>query len=567
MDAVPRLLGSRAPHRGKPWLSLLLAGLAVAVGIGIAALQVVPFLQYIAFSPRADGGPSTGWAWATSYAMPPSEIFTLILPQFNGVLDHYWGQNPIKFHTEYVGVIPLVLGCFAWGDVGRRRLVIALTFGVVLFLLFAFAGYTPFYRPFFELIPLLKKIRAMGMVFFLVAFPLALLAGIGLDRILARKVAPRTLLYLVGGFAVFALLGILGVLQPFAEGIAVQQRMAEVQANAPFLKAGALRLLLFVGLTGGLLWAIAAGRVKPALAAALLVTVTAADLWSIDRQFYQFSPRAAQLFGQDDVTKYLEKVKPPYRLWDAQESYSHSVLMAYRIPNALGYHGNELRFYDELVGKDNDFKNLATPNLFDLLALRFVVLRQSQAVPGFHQVVGPVSTAFGTSAVLYERDSLPPYARVIPSAAKVPEAQVVPTLIDPRFPVRQVILFPDTASVVPDSLRRPLPSSAVQASVSEWAPGRMTVLLQGTDPAPGHLLIAENWYLDWGATVDGKPGVVRRADHALLSVDLPSGAREVRLKYDSPAYARGKLISLVSLLAACGMLLVPLLFERNRPRA
>jgi uncharacterized membrane protein YfhO len=95
----------------------------------------------------------------------------------------------------------------------------------------------------------------------------------------------------------------------------------------------------------------------------------------------------------------------------------------------------------------------------------------------------------------------------------------------------------------------------------------MTVLLQGTDPRSGHLLISENWYPDWQATVDGKPGVVRRADHALLSVDLPSGAREVRLRFDSPAYAEGKLITLGALLVACGMVIVPMLLERKRSSA
>jgi hypothetical protein len=39
----------------------------------------------------------------------------------------------------------------------------------------------------------------------------------------------------------------------------------------------------------------------------------------------------------------------------------------------------------------------------------------------------------------------------------------------------------------------------------------------GSEAAPSHLVVSENWYKDWTAMVDGKPGVVRRADHALLS--------------------------------------------------
>jgi len=150
------------PADVKPLPTLALAAGAVAVGLGITALQVMPFFAYIPFSPRADGATDLGWEFATSYALPPSEVFTLLLPQFNGVLDHYWGSNPIKFHTEYMGALPLVLASFAVGDKTRRTMALTLAGFALFFLLLSFAGHTPFYRPFYEFLPLLKKIRAMG---------------------------------------------------------------------------------------------------------------------------------------------------------------------------------------------------------------------------------------------------------------------------------------------------------------------------------------------------------------------------------------------------------------------
>ncbi|MEP7384604.1 MAG: hypothetical protein ABI910_23225, partial [Gemmatimonadota bacterium] len=172
-------------------------------------------------------------------------------------------------------------------------------------------------------------------------------------------------------------------------------------------------------------------------------------------------------------------------------------------------------------------------------------------------------TAIGTTASLYERDSTPQYARVLSAAAKVPEAQVVTTLVDPRVPVDQVALFDDTSSVTGTVDRPPLPQSNVRASVTAWAPGRMSVALTGEDSSTSHLLIAENWYPDWRATVDGKPATVRRADHTLLSVDVPSGGRRVELVFDSRDYAKGKVVSLVSLLLALGMVGVPLWVGRR----
>ena len=554
------------PHGTAPWKPLGLAGAAVVVGLGITALQVLPFFAYIPYSPRAPGGPDTGWAFATSYALPPSELFTLLLPQFNGVLEHYWGRNPIKFHTEYVGFLPLALAALALGDRARRRLVIAFGVGALFFLLLSFGGHTAFYRPFFEVLPLLNKIRAMGMVFYLVAFALCVLAGIGMDRVLARTVPRRTVLAVTGGAALFALVGAVGGLQGLTESLALAERWAAADANAPFLRAGALRLLVFVVLGGGVLWATVAGRLARPAATAALVVLATIDLWSVDRAFYTFSPRADVLFADDAVISHLRQVRPPFRVLDAGDSYGQSILMAYRIPVAMGYHGFQLQRYNELAGAGEGWRNLLSPTLLDLLAIRFMILPGPQDVPAYHQVVGPTSTAFGTTAVLYERNTLPPYARVLPASVKASDEQVVPTLVDPRYPVNGVALLPDTSTAISPPVRPPFPASNVSATVTAWRPGAMTIALRGSDSTAGHLLVSENWYPDWRAEVDGRAATVRRLDHTLLGVDLPAGAREVRLRFDSPYYANGKLLSALSLLAAAGMILLPIIRWRTDDR-
>src|SRR5207249_6850609 len=67
--------------------------LAVALGFGVYAIQALPFMEYIPFSPRGAGGPSTGWEYATAFSLPIEELMTTVLPQFNGVIEHYWGRN------------------------------------------------------------------------------------------------------------------------------------------------------------------------------------------------------------------------------------------------------------------------------------------------------------------------------------------------------------------------------------------------------------------------------------------------------------------------------------------
>jgi hypothetical protein len=559
-------LDPERPATLKPIPTLGLAAAAVALGLGITALQVLPFFAYIPFSPRAEGGPDQGWEFATSYALPPSEIFTLLLPQFNGVLEQYWGRNPIKFHTEYMGALPLVLAAFAFGDTARRKLAYTLGGFALFFLLLSFAGHTPFYRPFYEFLPLLKKIRAMGMVFYLPAFFLCLMAGMGAERLLARAVPLRTVALAGGAVVAFALLGAVGGLQGLAESLAINERYEYVVANAPYLQSGAVRLLVFAVLGLGALVLTTLGKLPRPAAIAAITTIVAVDLWSVNKEFYTFSPRASELFAEDAITSKLKAEAPPYRVLDAGDSYGWSLLMAYRIPSARGYHGFQLKRYDDLAGKQEGFRNLFSPNVLDLLAIRYLILPEPQPVPGFTQVAGPITTTFGTPAVLYERDTVPPYARILPVSAKLPAEQAVPTIVDPRFPVNSVAIFDDSATVASPAAQAPFPAAQATARVTSWRPGAMEIAVTGAEAATSHLVISENWYKDWKAEVDGQPGVVRRADHSLLSVDLPPGAKSVRLWFESSEYATGKLVSLVSLLLSLALIGVGL-FLRRRPIA
>jgi Predicted membrane protein len=93
----------------------------------------------------------------------------------------------------------------------------------------------------------------------------------------------------------------------------------------------------------------------------------------------------------------------------------------------------------------------------------------------------------------------------------------------------------------------------------------MRIGIEGRDQRPLYLVLGENWYKDWRATIDGADAPVLRAQHTLLSVVVPPGAREVAFEFRSPEFARGKLISLVAILVALAMIVLPRL--RPRPAA
>lgn len=175
--------------------------------------------------------------------------------------------------------------------------------------------------------------------------------------------------------------------------------------------------------------------------------------------------------------------------------------------------------------------------------------------------MGPVTTTPGTVAFLYERDTLVPYARVVPGALKTSEERIIPTVLDPGFPHEIVALFPDSTSLAPAPIRPgALPEpSPVTARVTDWRPGAMTVAIEDSDMRTTYLLIAETWYPDWQATVDGRDTPVHRANHAQIALELPAGAREVKLRFASSASATGAVVSWLSLFVAMAAVALPVL--------
>jgi hypothetical protein len=465
----------------------------------------------------------------------------------------------------------VLLAALGWGDRARRPLLIATGAIAALFLLVSFGGHTPFYRLWYEVMPMMKKVRAPGMAFFLVALWVAIWAAIGAERLVRAEISRRTLVLAVAGLAILALLGVSGGLQAFATLLAAPEQAERVQLNADPLRGGAGRLLLVSAITGLVVFGVALRRLQGAAAAAALAAVVTADLWSVDRLFFEYQDPAHRLFDTDDVVARLKaqlRQQPaPFRTLDLPPPsgvYFPSLLMAHRIPAVLGYHGNEIRFYDELLGGKNVWANLGSQNVLDLVGTRFIVLPDTQQLVGWTRLLGPVLATSERPAVLYQRDSLLPWARVVPGAVKVPDAQAPGALADPRFPIRQVVVFSDTTGIAPPPIKPgQLPSTAATASVAAWEPGRMRIGIEASDTAAAYLVVSESWYPDWHASVDGKIVPVLRANHAMLGVALPPGAREVQLWFESASYARGRAVTGMALLLTAGLLIAPALQRRR----
>jgi hypothetical protein len=550
---------------------------AVAVGALIGAVQYLPVREYVSWSPRAGG--LADYATATSYAWPPAELFNAYLPQFTGMLDAYWGESGIHFHSDYVGAVVLILAGAAFSALKtdpRRRHIWFWAGTLIIATLWAMGSHTPFYRIPYALVPGTKFFRAPNSVFFVGSLALAVLAAAGVDRALDRQVR-RGYLYgwLAFGTAI-ALLASTGMLTSIAESLAGDQMVDRAIGNSLNLMIGAWRSFGFVVACVALILLVQRQKTGATAAGWAISFLAAADLWTILRYYWIFSPPAAHLFASDPTVEYMKREAQPARVIAAalapigvrDPNLEGDGLMVHRIRDVIGYHGNQLGRYNTLLDKQQGYRQILNPNVWHLLNARFLLTNTdnpSQLFPGATRVAGPVSDAAGITVYLYRLPGDNPYAWVTPIIVKAPDDAVLGTILDQRFDARRAALFDSAAPVagVPNVTALPEPL-AIQASVTRYAPGAISIQLATPAPRGSALIVSENFYPGWRAVVDGKMAVTARADFTLVGVQLPEGARNIALSFSSRTYATGKLVTLMALAIAFLLTGAGVLAERRK---
>jgi hypothetical protein len=527
----------------------------------IGAVQYLPVQEYVPWSPRAGG---KGYDYATSFSFPLEETINMYLPQFSGILDGYWGRNGIHFHSEYIGATVLVLALFAFGGglVNRHRSHAWFWLGVLMVsILWAWGGNTPFYHLVYAVVPGSTFFRAPSTILYVSAFACAVLAAFGAERALAGKGTGR---YAIGWGSFALVVGVLatsGAFTKLAMSILGDGRGDLIEANASSVVVGAWRSAVAVLAVVGLMMAVARGALKASVAGWALAAVVALDLWSVERDYWTFSARADQLYAEDDIIRFLKSQSEPARviavpLGDNMAPHDPFVLgdalMHHGIRGVLGYHGNELGRYQELYGKSEGFQSIANPNFWSLTNARFFYTN-TPGLPfqGATLAAGPVRNAAGTMTYLYELPGDHPAAWIAPLIVKLDDPTTKATVLNPLFDVKRVAIFDMASTIEARPVNSPLPDPVpFGVDVTRYHPGVIDITLGGPAPAGSALVVSENFYPGWTAMVDGKAAKIARADYTLIGVELPTGAKSVQLRFDSAPYHTGKLLTLLALGAA-----------------
>lgn len=590
--------------RGSTGRLLAMMVATLVIGLSLAATQWVPSLELLSYSNRKIVGAELGYVY-----LPPWYAGTLVFPNLFGaaydtkMLTLFTAVGVSHDHILYLGIAALVpLGfCLYWlRQTGRKRSGAGLPqtsssgvaarnhiafFASLAALSLIIMMTAPLYVPVTRYIPVLQVIRVAvraGVLFLfgasvLVAFGTNLLLESGADALRSFGKLARRFGIAVAAFVLFAVIGsYLVKLTGLAVDAGERGRLAFIRRTAGALSAQFappnLSILITLGLLCAaivLVWALCERRVSTGRVLFLLPVLLMADLFWNSAQFDHSFDRS-RVFPKTEVTDLLHSLPPGRVLVVPSDLETNrrvanepsvkkiiappNTLLPYQIATVTGKNQQFPKWYREFASLIEPQQNLShvvfdeyRSPFFDLLNVRYVMTHDSApALAGYDLL----ATAEGVS--LYQNREAMPRAFFAGDVIEVESATAsLEAMRDAGFDPRITAVIETGHRASPAINTRP--PAPVFPTIIEDKRNRVVIETDRADE--GLLVLSDNYYPGWLASVDGLPTEVFRANHTMRGVKVPAGHHMVSFAFVPATF----FVSMYASLAAAALTLAALI--------
>jgi hypothetical protein len=548
--------------------------IAILLGLAISMIQLLsPYIYLKNYSMRTIRTETeSGYEYATSWSMHLEELASEIVPEFSGDDIHtqgnyYWGRNPFKLNSEYIGLLALFLAAVT--IIYRRSRLIWFFIGLGgLAFIYALGGTTPFFRIFYYLVPGVKSFRGPSMINFLFCFSTVTIAMLGLENFFKLKENPDEAkrFLKIAFFFVIAYSG-LAILITILRGsffdiwIAIlysgidSAKRAALEQNIPRIITGLWISTFLLWLGYGLLRLHIKGALKPGLFIGALAIIALVDLFRFDSRFI-IVVDPDQYYRKSQVVDFLKERQKEelFRVFMLPQTYADNYLALYGIEEVslTAMHGNQLRIYDEFVGRHQQTPNLTYPNFINLLNVKYLLSPSQLNTPWTKQVF-QAEGIYVYQNLNYLPRAFPVYSWQV----EKDQSRILSELKKPDFDIRQKILLAEAPPNMPSDTTSIPSEGIVPAKVSDNKINSFNVDVEMQ--RDGFLLLSENYYPAWKAYVDGKESKIYKADYLFRSIYLNKGRHEVRFVFDSAPYKIAKACTLLTSLVILVIIIVYLI--------
>ena len=607
---------SVAQRRGDSrMIARLIAMIAVTLGVGLAlsATQWVPSLELLSYSNRKVVGAELGYIY-----LPPWYGATLLFPTLFGaaydtkMLTLFTALGVSHDHILYLGIAALLpLGFVVYwlrltgnnrnevgqlqfammGDRDRQRIVFFVTLAALaLFLMMA----APLYVHITRYIPILQVIRVAVRAGVLLLFSVSVLVAFGTDLLLgsgaeALRRFGRHAVKLALSAAVFVLIAVIAsyLIRSFvAVGTGERGRLAFIRRAALVLSdqftppnLGILIPLMLMIAVAFLISAFAQKRLASPSFLLTLVGLLVLDLFWNSNQFDHTFDRS-RVFPRTEITDRLRSLPPgrvlvtPSGLETNRSDLAGAgsvkiiappnTLLAYQIPTVSGKNQQFPKWYREFASLIEPQPNLShvvfdqhRSRYFDVLNVRYALTHESAPpLDGYEWV----ATAEGVS--LYQNKTAMSRAFF---ADRTLEAQghdeALAILSDSAFD-------PHTTAVVETAVLSEAQKTAqdlgvIPASATITKDIRNQIVIQTEKVADGLLVLSDNYYPGWRASVDGAPVEILRANGTMRAVKVPAGSHLVSFVFAPAAFFASVYVSVAAAAATLAALILSIRRRRS----
>lgn len=488
----------------------------------------------------------------------------------------YWGGDEGTSGPVYVGAIVcflFILGLLIVKSPYKWALLIATIFSVLLSWGYNFLPFTELFANYF---PMYTKFRAVESILVVAEITIPLLGFLALKEIMEQKAAEKydsqkmgRKVYIAG--IITAGLCLVAIIASFFLNYS-WGRDADIFANWPewlseavlaeraaILRGSAFRSMIFALLGTGLVALYAKDKLKFGYFVAALGVLVLADMWPIDRKFFNDDNFVSAKQDKGYFTEQpwetdilaREKGNPSYRIYnltDPQGPFNDS-RTSYRFKSIGGYSAAKLRRYQDLIdahissetnpmlksiGQIGDKLVLAPKDTTDYPVLN--MLNMKYAVVGNDKpMVVENPNAMGNAWFV---------DNVVIANTPNEESDALNT-IDLHNTLVTDVKYQD---FVKDFKSHHDSTAAIK--LTKYAPDYVEYDCQAA--ADGLVVFSEVYYpYGWNAYIDGKPADHFRANYTLRAMNVPAGKHHIRFEFRPATVEKWGKVAVASTYAMC----------------
>ena len=553
--------------------------IAVAIGIGLSAVQLLPAMELIGESMRqlGEGGQEVRTPLETLIAT--GALITFVFPNLGGrikdamMVAQAWGGTA---HWQgYIGLLPFLLAVLATiaGRDRRRWPFVVLAVLVVILVVF-----TPLVDYLYER-------------FFLVyIFCMSVLAAFGAEAVASTQLDARqtrvVLRIVTGLFMVIALLYVMTsvalwafgpVLVPKAENYMLSLLPGRYFGNNAALYLAKMHnylkdltlispnAIVPLAVAFGALWLVR--RRVDGLLSSMTFGLLAIGLIALDMSFATLThvplvdTHKFPLFPQHPAIEVIQRDPGSFRVIGLRQAGREPPVMDGCTLSPYGLqvvtcHDNLTPEGPASLALQPGGMDLDPPldlNMADLLNIKYVMTGPQTELPPEH-----FERIYDREVRVYENLQVMPRAFFVEdfevvSNSSVAMAELHSSALDPR----QVVLLEQAPEGMMSRSVRETEGGQPEVSVLSYRPQEVLIRVKSTND--GFLVLSDTYYPGWKVTVDGQPSPILRANGVMRAVFVNAGEHWVRFAFEPSTFRAGLLISisaavLVTILVVIGFL-------------